>query len=811
MKFTLSWLKEHLDTQASLDQITEALTMVGLELEGVEDRARGLETFVTAKVIEAKQHPNADRLRVCTVDPGNGEMVELVCGAPNARTGMIGVFAPGGSYIPGIDVTLKPTEIRGIMSNGMLLSEREMGISEEHDGIVDLPEGTPIGKPAIDIMGLNDPIIEIAITPNRGDCLGVRGIARDLAAAGIGSLKPLANGPVPGSFKSPISVHLDFAEADNKPCPYFVGRYVKGLSNGESPAWLKERLLAIGLRPISALVDITNLMTFDLNRPLHVFDADKVKGDITVRMSKPGETLLALNDKEYTLDDEMVVITDAQGPEGLGGVMGGELTGVTAETVNVFIESAYFDPVRTAMTGRKLNLQSDARYRFERGIDPAFLETGMEVATRLVLDLCGGEPSEVVVAGANPDQGRHLDFRPARVAELTGVNLPREDIQRILAVLGFEISGDGDVWQVAIPSWRSDIVQEACLVEEVVRINGFAAIPITPLPRETSLPKPALNENQKRRAIARRVLSGRGLVEAVTYSFMGENEAALFAEIPESLKIANPISSELSVMRPTPLGNLIQAAGRNAARGFADADLFEVGPEYFGDGPDGQQIAATGIRTGQTGVKHWSGPQAPVDAFVAKADALAVLEAIGAPVDKLQVFTDVRPYYHPGRAGELRLGPKNTLARFGEINPKVLRALDVKGPVVAFEIYPDAVPTPKVKSAARPLLTLSAFQPIERDFAFVVDNAVEAAKVVQAARGADKTLIIDVRVFDVFAGPSLGEGKKSLAITVVLQPTESTLTDDAIEGISRKIVEAVEKATGASLRGSPDGPRKNYE
>ncbi|MEX2312115.1 MAG: phenylalanine--tRNA ligase subunit beta, partial [Rhodospirillales bacterium] len=393
MKFTLSWLKDHLDTQASLGQITEALTMVGLELESVEDRARGLETFVTAKVVEARQHPNADRLRVCTVDPGYGERVELVCGAPNARTGMIGVFAPGGSYIPGIDVTLKPTEIRGIMSNGMLLSEREMGISDEHDGIVDLPADTPIGKPAIDIMGLNDPIIEIAITPNRGDCLGVRGIARDLAAAGIGSLKPLANGPVPGSFKSPISVHLDFPGSDNKPCPYFVGRYVKGLSNGESPAWLKERLLAIGLRPISALVDITNLMTFDLNRPLHVFDADKVKGNITVRLSESGESLSALNDKVYTLDDEMVVIADDQGPEGLGGVMGGESTGVTAETVNVFIESAYFDPVRTAMTGRKLNLQSDARYRFERGIDPAFLETGMEIATRLVLDLCGGEPS----------------------------------------------------------------------------------------------------------------------------------------------------------------------------------------------------------------------------------------------------------------------------------------------------------------------------------------------------------------------------------------------------------------------------------
>lgn len=800
MKFTLGWLKEHLDTTASLSEITDALTMVGLELEGVDDRARGLETFVTARVVEAKQHPDADRLRVCIVDPGNGETVELVCGAPNARTGMVGVFAPGGSYIPGIDVTLKPTEIRGVMSNGMLLSEREMGISDEHDGIVDLPEDTPIGKAAVDVMGLNDPIIDIAITPNRGDCLGVRGVARDLAAAGIGSLKPLANGPVPGGFESPIKVHLEFDDADNKPCPYFVGRYVKGVSNGESPAWLKDRLLAIGLRPISALVDITNLMTFDLNRPLHVFDADKVKGDIRLRLAKPGETLLALNEKEYSLDGEMTAVCDDNGPEALGGVMGGEVSGVSADTVNVFIEAAYFDPVRTAMTGRKLNLQSDARYRFERGIDPAFLETGMEIATRLVMDLCGGEPSEVVVAGANPDAGRTLDFRPDRVRELTGVDVSRDEIQRILAVLGFGISGDGDQWQVKIPSWRSDIVHEACLVEEVIRINGFDSIPATPLPRGTTLPKPALNAGQKRRVIARRVLAGRGLTEAVTYSFMGEKEAALFADVPDSLKIGNPISSELSVMRPSALANLIQAAGRNAARGFADADLFEVGPEYLGDGPDDQRMAATGIRSGMTGVKHWSTAPTPVDAYMAKADAIAVLDALGAPVDKLQVFTDVAGYYHPGRAGELRLGPKNTLARFGEINPKVLRALDVKGPVVAFEVYPDAVPQPKAKSAARPLLALSAFQPIERDFAFVVDAGVAAAEVVKAARGAEKILIEEVRVFDVFEGASLGEGKKSLAVTVILQPTENTLTDEEIEAISQKVVQAVEKSTGGTLR-----------
>lgn len=800
MKFTLSWLKEHLETTASLQEITDGLTMVGLELEGVEDRSKGLETFVTAKVIEAKQHPNADRLRVCQVDPGNGETVELVCGAPNARTGMIGVFAPGGSYIPGTGITLKPTEIRGVTSNGMLLSEREMGISDEHDGIVDLAEDTPIGEPAIAIMGLDDPIIDIAITPNRGDCLGVRGVARDLAAAGIGALKPLANGPVPGSFESPIKVRLDFEDTNNTPCPYFVGRYIKGVTNGESPDWLKEKLLAIGLRPISALVDITNLLTFDLNRPLHVFDADKVKGDLTVRLSNSGEKLEALNEKEYTLDDEMTVICDENAIEALGGVMGGAPSGVSEATQNVFVESAYFDPVRTAMTGRKLNLLSDARYRFERGIDPDFLENGMEIATRLIMDLCGGEPSEIVVAGASPADGRSIAFRPARVLELAGVEIPGDEIQRILSVLGFEISGSGETWDVKIPSWRSDIVHEACLVEEVIRINGFDAIPVTPLERMDTLPRPALNEDQKRRAIARRTLASRGLVEAVTYSFMGTSEAALFAETPESLVIGNPISSELSVMRPTPLGNLIQAAGRNAARGFANADLFEVGPEFFGDGPDEQRIAATGIRSGSSGPKHWSEAPKPVDAYMAKADAEAVLSALGAPVEKLQVYTDVPNYYHPGRAGELRLGPKNTLARFGEINPKVLRSLDVDGPIVAFEIFPSAVPQPKSKSSARALLTLSSFQPIERDFAFVVDHDVDASAIAQAARGAEKTLISSVRIFDVFEGTSLGEGKKSVAITAVLQPTEKTLTDEDIEAVAQKIIQSVEKATGGSLR-----------
>ncbi len=801
MKFTLSWLKEHLDTTASLDEIAAKLTEVGLEVEGIEDRAKGLETFVTARVVEASQHPNADRLRVCKVDPGDGNIVELVCGAPNARTGLVGVYAPGGSYIPGTGITLKPTEIRGVMSNGMLLSEREMGISDEHDGIVDLDEGTAIGQSAVAVMGLDDPIIEIAITPNRGDCLGVRGIARDLAAAGLGSLKPLANGPVPGSFESPIKVHLEFDAETRDACPYFVGRMIRGVTNGESPAWLKEKLVAIGLRPISALVDITNLMSYDLDRPLHAFDADKVAGDLRVRLAKDGEAFVALTEDEYTLDAEMTVICDDNGPEALGGVMGGMGSSCTADTVNVFIEAAYFDPVRTAMTGRKLNLMSDARYRFERGIDPEFLEPGMEIATRLFMDLCGGEPSELVIAGGPPTEARTLAFRPDRVRELIGIDLARAEIQRILAILGFDVAGDGDTWTVTIPSWRGDVVHEACLVEEVARIHGYDNIPATPLPRETALPTSALNESQKRRAIARRTLAERGLVEAVTYSFMGEDEAALFADIDDSVRIVNPISSELSVMRPSPLANLIQAAGRNADRGFGNADLFEVGPQFAGDEPGDQTMVAACVRTGMTGPKDWTGAQRPVDVFMAKADAMAVLAALGAPVDKLQVFTDVAPYYHPGRSGELRLGPKNTLARFGEVHPKVLKVLDVKGPVVAFEIFPDNVPTPKAKSAARPMLRLSAFQPVERDFAFVVDAGVDAAKIAQAARGAEKTLIDGVRIFDVFQGEALGADKKSVAITVTLQPSEKTLTDEEIDAVAQKVVAAVNKATGGTLRG----------
>lgn len=801
MKFTVGWLKEHLDTQASLKQIVEELTMVGLEVEKVTDRAKGLEAFVVGYVVEAKQHPDADRLRVCQVDTGSG-MVELVCGAPNARTGMKGAFAPGGSYVPGTGITLKPTEIRGVMSNGMLLSEREMGLSDEHDGIIELDEKAKIGDRVVDVMGLDDPIIEIAITPNRGDCLGVRGIARDLAAAGLGSLKPLTNGPVPGTFESSIKVHLNFDDDTKSACPHFVGRYIRGVQNGESPKWLKDKLLAVGLRPISALVDITNLITMDLGRPLHVFDVAYLEGDVQARMAKPGEKLMALNGKEYELDPEMCVIADDKKVESLGGIMGGETSGCTETTENVYVECAYFDPIRTATTGRKLQIMSDARYRFERGVDPAFLETGMEIATRLILDLCGGEPSEVVVAGSEPDWKRSITLRPKRIKSLGGVEVPLEEIERILMVLGFGVDGDGGVLNVSIPSWRSDIVGEACLVEEIVRIYGYDKIPAISVKPDTALPEVALLPDQKRHSQARRVLAKRGMVEAVTYSFLANADADLFGGAVDSVKLVNPISSDLDVMRPSLLPNLLNAANRNAARGTNAAQMFEVGPQFAGDQPEDQVIVAAGIRSNRVGDKHWSQAPRPVDVFDAKADVLAVLEDLGVAVDKLQAIADAPSWYHPGRSGALCLGPKNKLAFFGEVHPAVLRRMGIKGVVAAFEIFVDAIPKSKAKkSAAKPHLELPQLHTVERDFAFVVSDDVAASAIVNAARGADKALITDVSVFDVFAGGNLGEGKKSIAISVTLQPTQQTLTDAEIDIISAKIVANVAKSTDGVLRG----------
>ena len=801
MKFTLSWLKDHLETDASLQEITDRLTAIGLELEGVEDRAADLAPFTVAHVIEAKQHPNADRLRVCLVDTGS-EQVQVVCGAPNARNGMKGVFAPSGTTIPGTGLFLKPSKIRGEDSNGMLCSEREMGLSDEHDGIIELPDDAPVGAAFAPYMGLDDPVIDIAITPNRQDCLGVRGVARDLAAAGLGTLKPFDPPKVEGAFESPISVTLDFDAETADACTCFVGRYIRGVKNDPAPDWMQRRIRAIGLRPISALVDITNYVTYDLGRPLHVFDADTVHGDIHARLAREGESLLALNDKTYDLDTEMTVIADDEGPEGIGGVMGGLRSGCTEETVNVFLEVALFDPIRTATTGRKLQIDSDARYRFERGVDPQMVLPGAHEATRLIQALCGGEASGLVIAGSPERDTKTVSYRPARVADLVALEVPVGEQKRILEDLGFQVDDGAEPWQVAVPSWRSDVDGEADLIEDIARIHGYEAMPAVPLPRSAVVAQPVLTEMQKRRSRARRTLAHRGMVECVTWSFLPRRLAALFGGGDEALILANPISSELDAMRPSLLPNLLEAAGRNADRGFADTALFEVGPQYAGDRPEDQAWVATGVRRGQAVPRHWSDAVRPVDAFDAKADALAALQAIGAPVDKLQVYREVPGWFHPGRAGELRLGPKNTLARFGEVHPRVLDAMDIAGPVVAFEVFYTAAPQPKAaKSQTRARLEVSDYPAVERDFAFIVDDGVAAGDIVRSAAGADKALITRVDVFDVYQGERLGEGRKSVAIGIRLEPKDRTLTDEEIDAVAAKVVAAVTKSTGASLRG----------
>ena len=800
MKFTLAWLKEHLDTNADLNTIVDRLTVIGLEVELVKDRAKGLEPFIVGQVLNANQHPDADRLRVCSVDTGDREF-QVVCGAPNAKAGMKGVFAPVGSYIPGTGITLKRTEIRGVESCGMLLSEREMGISDEHEGIVDLPEGSPIGALAIQVMGLDDPIIEIAITPNRGDCLGIRGIARDLAAAGLGTIKPLEAIPIPGRFDSPIGVVLDFPDKKKDACPYFIGRYLRGVKNGPSPAWVQDKLVAVGLRPISALVDITNLMTIEFGRPLHVFDAAKVKGNVRPRMARADESLLALDGKMYAMDEEMCVIGDDVNAEALGGIMGGESSGCTEETTDVFIECAYFDPMRTAMTGRKLNLQSDARFRFERGVDPEFMEPAMEIATQHVLDLCGGEASNLVIAGAVPDWKRTITLRLDRVRSLGGVELSADEISSILGALGFVHAKTEKNFDITPPSWRPDIVDEACLVEEVIRMYGYDKIPAVPMALEGAMPNAARTLDQTRRFDGRRILASRGMTEAVTYSFLAEKDAMLFGSIPNSIKLTNPISSDLSVMRSSILPNLINAAVRNAARGILDTAIFEVGPQFAGDQPADQTTAASGIRTGNDMVRHWLGNSRVVDAFDAKADVTAVLNELGIATDRLQVSPQAPSYFHPGRSGSFQQGPKNTLAHFGEVHPRVLKAMDIPGPVAAFEIFLDNVTKPKrKKDAARPHLSLSAFQRVSRDFAFVINEDVTAEMITSAANKVDKELITETDVFDVFAGGNLEEGKKSMALSITLQPMDRTLTDAEIEEVAKKVVASVTKATGAALR-----------
>jgi len=808
MKFTLAWLRDHLETEASLDALSTTLSSIGLEVESIRNPAEKLKGFVIAKVRHAEQHPNADKLRVCQVDTGTGTL-QVVCGAPNARTGLIGVFAPEGTYIPGTDFTLGKAKIRGVESHGMLCSERELELSQNHDGIIDLPEAmaSKLGQSYTAVMGLDDPVIEIKVTPNRPDALSIRGIARDLAACGLGKLKPEDLGHTTGGTGDcPIPIALKFPKGEEAACPAFAGLHIRGVKNGPSPAWLQQRLKAIGLRPISALVDITNYITYDRGRPLHVYDADKLKGTILARLGKAGETFAALDGKTYTVDDSMTVIADNSGALGLGGVIGGESTGCSEGTTNVLIESAYFDPIRTAATGRKTGIRSDARYRFERGIDAASLPLGIHLATKLILDICGGTPSKIKMAGAPPIIGNIVRFRPARVAALTGLDVPSADCKRILTSLGFTLEGKGETWTVTAPSFRPDIGGEADLVEEVIRIVGIDKVPNVAMSRLSGVSRPVLTEAQKRIRRTRRVLASRGLVEAVTWSFITKAQAKLFGSGIEELEVANPISSEMSDMRPSLLPGLLTALQCNLDRGYGDHGLFELGQAYRGTRPEDQFMLASGVRVGlaraEGASRHWDGSAKSANAFDAKADVGAILAAQGLDINKLQVVAEAPAWFHPGRSGVVRMGPKVVIAHFGEMHPEALKALTVDGPVVAFEVFLDAIPAQKKKATkAKSALDASDLQPVRRDFAFVLDRDVAAADVVKAAEGVDRKLISGVSLFDVFEGGSLGAGKKSLAIEVTLQPREKPLTAEEIDAVAAKIVAQVSKATGGVVRG----------
>ena len=802
MKFTLSWLKEHLETDASLDQIVETMVAVGLEVESVEDPAARLEAFTIGEVLHAEKHPDADKLRVCRVATKDGEK-QIVCGAPNARAGIKIAYAAVGAYVPGIDLTLKKAKIRGVESLGMMCSARELELGENHDGIIEAPADAEVGAPVSEVLGVNDPGIDFEVTPNRPDTNGVNGVARDLAAAGLGKLISKTPEAVKGEFANPQKIGLHFTEEAKDACPAFAGRLIKGVKNGPSPQWLQDRLRAVGLRPINALVDITNYMSYDRARPLHVYDADKLNGGIHARLGVKGERYLALDGKEYEADETMCVIADDNGVLGFGGIMGGETTGCTEETQNVFIECAYFDPLRTAKTGRKTGIVSDARYRFERGVDPDFILPGIEMATRMVLDLCGGTPGEVELAGAVPLTENIIAFPPSEVKRLTGMNVSAGDSERILTALGFELE-KGEVWRVAAPSWRPDIHGKADLVEEIARIVGFDKLPAAPLPALHAVEAPKLTPMQQRRARARRALAARGLHEAVTWSFTDERHAALFCEGENWLRarglvLANPIASDLSVMRPSILPNLIAALQRNADHGRGDLALFEAAPIYGGDGPDDQRLSAAGARRSSP-PRHWRAAAAEADVFTVKADALAALSAASAPAASLQTTDDAPAYYHPGRSGVLRLGP-NALGFFGEIHPRVLKAMDADGPIYGFETFLDAIPEAKKKATkTRPALNASGLLPLTRDFAFIVDDGVAAEALMKAVRGADKKLIEGASLFDVYQGKGVPEGKKSLAVEVLIQPREKTLTDEEIDALSERIVAQVAKATGGALR-----------
>ena len=789
MKFTLSWLREHLDTDATAQQLVDAMTMAGLEVEHVADPAAKLAAFTVAKIVEAVQHPNADRLRVCQVDTVDGRK-EIVCGAPNARAGLTTIYAPIGAYVPGLGVTLVEKPVRGVVSNGMLCSASELEAASESDGIMDLPDSLAVGTAAATALGL-EAVIDFEVTPNRPDWLGVVGIARDMAAAGLGTLKDIAIAPVAGTFANPIEIRLPAPEA----CPAFAGRLIRGVKNGPSPAWLAQRLTAIGLRSINTLVDITNLTTYDRARPLHVYDAAKLTGGfIEARMGREGEEVAALDGKTYAVTPDICVIADGSGAIGLGGVMGGESTGCSEATTDVFVESAWFDPILTAQTGRSTGVNSDAQYRFARTVDPQSLVPGLELATKLILDLCGGEASDVTLAGQAPTPPTAMTFDRSYVKQLSGLDIGDARIDEILTKLGFAVSGD----QVTPPSWRRDVEGKADLVEEVARIQGYDALPAMPLPELAPAAGGVLTVRQGRVRVARRAMAARGYAETITWSFTAQATARLFGGGDAKLVVTNPIASDLDCMRPSILPNLIEAAGRNARRGFPDLAAFEIGPLYRGDEPQ-DQVTVLAALTAPHPPRRWDGAKSD-PLFDLKADLMAILEEIGAPNLQL-VQGSTSDWWHPGRSARLQLGPKTVVAEFGELHPRILKALDVDGPLVAFELNLDALPEGKKKATkTKPALEISPLMPLSRDFAFVVGADVAAGDLVRPILAADKALIADARVFDVYSGPGVPEGSKSVAVEVLVQPREKTLTEPEIEALSARIVAAAEKTVGAKLR-----------
>ena len=794
MKFTLSWLKEHLDTDASVDVISETLTRIGLEVEEVINPAANLSDFITAKIEKVEMHPDSDHLHILAVNTGK-ETLQVVCGAPNVHEGLIGIYAPTGALIPAYGERLKVAKIRGVESMGMMCSEKELMVGDDHSGIIELPSSTLIGKTAAEVLNI-DPVIEVSITPNRAECLGVRGIARDLAASGLGKLKPLSIPEIKGSFKSPITVSVDCPEA----CPTYTARYIKGVNNkAETPKWMKDRLTAIGLRPISALVDITNYINYDLARPLHVFDADKLKGNIKVRMAQNGEEFLALNEKNYTLDDKCLGICDDEGVQCLGGIMGGLNKGSYEDTTNVLLECALFTPTCIARTGRKLQIDSDSRARYERWVDPMSNISGNNYATQMILDICGGEASEMEVAGTEKNEAKPVYLRPERLKTFIGLDVSKEKCEEILSHLGFALTEEDGKIKAVAPSWRGDIECEQDLIEEVVRMIGLDNIPATSM-KTADFPKPVLTPLQNNIVMVKHELASRGMFETVTFSFTDSDIAQHFRRGQEPILLQNPIIKELDEMCPSLLPNLLIGAKNNIARGYADLAIFEVAPEFYGRNPGEQKAVASGIRVGKTSKKDWTGSMRAYDVFDAKADALAAIAAAKGPIEAPQITTDAPTYYHPGRSGAIRLG-KNVLAYFGELHPAVLKALDIKSNVVAFEVFLDNIPLPRdAKSKAKKKLELSQLQAVDKDLAFVVARNVSAINIVAAAKNADRNNIADVRVFDVYAGDNLPEDKKSVAISVTFQPKEKTYTDAELEALMNKVILEVGKKTGATLR-----------